>query len=210
MKKFLNNIRKVEKRLSLKKMAINSLLIFLGGVGLGFVSKWLDSRVFGVGFLDYLDLGNFFSDFAIWLLFALLISVYSASPKRASVNVFLFFAGMVASYHLYTVLFSGFNPRSYMMIWYGLTAVSPALAFVCWYAKSKSGYAIVIDSVIIFVMLAACFGIGMWYVDMKGVLYLITFVASMAAIFKDIKNISISFVIGLILAFLIRIPVISG
>ena len=210
MKKFLNSIRKVEKKLSLKKMAINSLLIFLGGVGLGFVSKWLDSRVFGVGFLNYLDLGNFFSDFAIWLLLALLISVYSASPKRASVNVFLFFAGMVASYHLYTVLFSNFNPQSYMMIWYGLTAVSPALAFVCWYAKSKSKYAIVIDSAIIFVMLAACFGIGMWYVDMKGILYLITFAASIVVIFKDIKNISISFVIGLILAFLIRIPVISG
>ena len=191
-------------------MAVYSPLILFGGVGLGFVSQWLDSQVFGVGFLDYLDLGNFFSDFAIWFLLALLISVYSASPKRASVNVFLFFVGMVASYHLHTVLFSGFNPQSYMMIWYGLTAVSPALAFVCWYAKSKSRYAIAIDSVIIFVMLAACFGIGMWYVDMKGILYLITFAASMAVIFKDIKNISISFVIGLILAFLIRIPIISG
>ena len=30
--------------------------------------------------------------------------------------------------------------QSYAMIWFGFTAVSPLLAFVCWYAKGKANW----------------------------------------------------------------------
>lgn len=210
MKEFLNNIRKQENNQRFKRKIINTLLIFLLGIILGFISKWLDSRDFDNAILNYLDLGNFFSNMAIWLFIALAISIYSKSPKRASVNVFLFFLGMIISYHLYTILFNGFNPRNYMMIWYGFTIVSPILAYISWYAKSNSKYSIVINSIIIFVMLVACFNIGMWYFDFKNILYTITFISSLYIIYKDIKIISISLIIGLILSFIIRIPFISG
>ena len=210
LKTFLDNIRKEENNYSLKRKIINTVLVFILGIILGFTSKWLDSRVFDNSFLDYLDLGNFFSNMAIWLLIALAISIYSKSPKRASINVFLFFLGMTISYHLHTIIFNGFNPKSYMMTWYGFTILSPLLSYIIWYAKSKSKYSIIINSVIMFVMSVACFNTGMWYFDMKGILYTITFIATVIVIYKDIKVVSISFIIGLLLSLMIRIPFISG
>ena len=54
-------------------------------------------------------------------------------------------------------------------------------------------------------MLVSCFNIGMWYFDIKGILYTITFIASLFVIYKDIKIISVSFIIGLLLSFIIRV-----
>lgn len=210
MKKFLNSIRKEEKQLSLKRKIINTILLLLLGIILGLISKWLDSRYFDIPLLDYLDLGNFFSNISIWLLIALFISVYSASPKRASINVFIFFLGMTISYHSYTIIFNGFNPKNYMLLWYGITLVSPILAYFVWYVKSNNKYTIILSSIIVFVMSKCCFSIGMWYFNTRGLLYTVTFLTSLYILHTNVKKTMISFIIGLLLSFIIYLPFLNG
>lgn len=139
----LKDIRIAETPISNNRKIINTLAVFLLGIILGTFSKYLDFRQSELPSVlmaidELLDLHNFLGRFAIWVLIAMFISIYSNSALRAGINVFMFFVGMVSSYYLYSNFIAGFFPRSYAMIWIGFTVVSPLLAFVCWYAGGKS------------------------------------------------------------------------
>ena len=211
MKSFLNKIREKDTSLSLKNKIINTFLILIAGIILGLISKYLDnlaidSTVWYHKIIETLDLNNFFSEMAIWIYLAITISIFSKTPLRASLNVFVFFLGMNISYHLYTIIFSGFNPLSYMMIWYTLTLVSPLLAYIVWYSNSTHILSTMLNAVLLYVMISLCFSIGMWYFDFKGILYFITFLATLLTVYTKPKQLTISLIIGLILSFLIRVP----
>ena len=66
----------------MKNKIFNSIIIFIIGLILGIVSKLFDI---------YTEiLGNVFSEFAVWILFGNLISIYSDNKKKAMINVFYF------------------------------------------------------------------------------------------------------------------------
>ena len=202
----LQKIRR-SKRTPPARAVVFGALSLLFGAALGFFAKWLDdlaldSTIKWHRLIERLDLGNFFSELAVWLLLALVIAVFSRSAVQAAVRVFLFFAGMCAAYHLYTVAFSGFNPKDYMLLWYAITLVSPLLAAVCWYAKGKRAVSIALDCAIFAVFVLACFSVGWLYVTPRGGLYVLVFLCAIAVLYRSPKQLLISLPAGFILALL--------
>lgn len=204
MKRIFDKIRTPDKTINISKKIINTCLIFLLGIILGIFSKWLDNMaidnaIWWQNILGILDLRNVFSEFGIWFFIAITISVFSKTPLRASLNVFLFFVGMTTSYHLYTIYFSGFNPMRYMMIWYGITAITPILAFICWYAKGNNKISIMISSVILAAMLIESFSVGLWYFYFKSVIDTLLFLGTMIVLYIKPKNSFYSLLFAIIL-----------
>ena len=176
---------------------------------MGTFSKFLDFRQAELPSVlmaidEALDVHNFLGCFAIWVLIALCISIYSNSAIRASINVFAFFIGMVASYYLYSNYIAGFFPRSYAVIWFGFTAVSPLLAFVCWYAKGKSKLAFILSALILAVLFNMCFVYGCWYFNAKSVLEVIVFIIGLIVLRRDtLRSSALMGTISIVLAVLL-------
>lgn len=190
MNLFLNDIRCAENPISGNRKIIYTIAVFFLGIALGTFSKFLDFRQAQLpGVLmaidEALDIHNSLGRFAIWALIALCISVYSNSAIRASVNVFVFFLGMVTSYYLYSNYVAGFFPRSYAMIWFGFTMISPFLAFICWYAKGKSKSAWMLSALILAVLFNMTFVYGWGYFEARSILELAVFMIGVAVLRRD-------------------------
>ena len=209
MIEILTKIREQDKTLVFSKKVINTFIVLVFGIVLGIFSKWLDNTPLNDSImwkrflLGYLDLGNVFSMIGIWLLIALCISIYSATPLRASINVFIFFLGMNISYHIYTIIFAGFNPMNYMMIWYFLTLFSPILTFICWYSKGAGIIPVIINTCIIAIMILCCFGIGMWYFDFTSIINTIIFIITLIILYNTPQKSIITLIGGLVIAFVV-------
>ena len=177
MNKFLNKIRSIENEIPITRKIINTILILCFGIVLGTFAKFLDTTASNTlpFIFEYLDISNFLGRFAIWLLIALYIAIYSHSSIRASLNVLVFFIGMVSSYYLYSYFVVGFFPKNYAMIWLGFTAISPLLAFVCWYAKGKSKISFILSVIIIAILFNFTFIYGWIYFDVYSILEVIVF-----------------------------------
>lgn len=194
MIEFLNSIRSVEEGISISRKIINTIFILLLGLALGTFSKYLDYRQADLkGLLMYIDeavdLHNFLGEFSIWALLALCISIYSNSPARASLNVFIFFLAMVTSYYLYSTYIAGFFPKTYAMIWIGFTLLSPIVAFISWYSKGMGRWSFIIASLILGVLFIMTFFFGQWYIDLKSVLDLPVFIIGLIVLRRDsLKN----------------------
>lgn len=210
LKKYLSKTRTSNIKVKNKTKIINTILIFILEIALGIFSKWLnnlsiDNTIWWQNIIDILDLKNVFSLFGIWIFIAVAISVFSSTPKRASLNVFLFFIGLTVSYHLYTILFSGINPASYMMIWYAITLLSPLLAYVCWYAIGDGKLPLIVNILILSAMSLSSFSIGVWYFDINSIIDLLLFTGTVLILYKIPKRTIYSLIFSLILSFVIRI-----
>ena len=211
MIKLLNDIRNAENSISNNSKIINTIVVLFLGIALGTFSKYLDFSQAELPCVlmaidEAFDIHNFLGRFAIWVLIALCISIYSNSAIRASVNVFAFFVGMVASYYLYSNYIAGFFPRSYAMIWFGFTAVSPLLAFVCWYARGKSKLAFILSALILAVLFNMCFLYGFGYFSARSVLEVIVFIIGFIVLKRNsLRSSALMGTISIVLAFLLNI-----
>lgn len=206
MMSILNQIRGKEEPKAFRMRFVDSILILLLGIGLGIFSKFLDCTPSNElpAFLESLDVRNFLGRLAFWVVLGVWISVRSNSAVRASVNVFLFFFGMVASYYLYSWFIAGFFPRNYAMIWVGFTALSPLLAFMCWHARGEGTLPFVLSVFLLGVLYWCSFSGGWFYIRPRSNLELLTFLCGVMVLRRStLKESVLLTVLGVALGFLL-------
>lgn len=195
----------------LGRMVFHTTVICLLGIALGVFSKYLDYQqgylpTFLMALDKAFDLHNFFGRFSIWIAIAVCISIYSNSAIRAAINVFIFFAGMISSYYWYSKFVAGFLPISYAMIWAGFTAISPLLAYICWYAKGTSHISLVLSSLICAVFFNMTFTYGWGYFDIGSILEVVVCICTLVILKRrTIKETMIMIVLGVIAAPIINL-----
>lgn len=103
--------------------------MFIIGLLLGVVSRLLD--------IYTQNLGNVFSQMAVWILFGVLISIYSGTKKEAMLNILPFCIGMLITYYAAAVLTHGVYSTNIIVGWTIFALCSPIMAFFTWMTKEK-------------------------------------------------------------------------
>lgn len=121
----------------MKKYILNPISMFIIGLVLGVVSRLLD--------IYTQNLGNVFSQMAIWILFGVLISVYSKTKKEAMLNIFPFCIGMLITYYFVAAISKGVYSSSFIIGWTIFAFCSPIMAYFTWMTKEKGIFAKIIS-----------------------------------------------------------------
>lgn len=81
---------------------------------------------------------NVFSQLTVWVLVCTAIAVLSESPRHASLNVFLFCAGMLSAYYLAAEALGASYSLAFAMGWLALSLLSPLFARLVWAARAPA------------------------------------------------------------------------
>ena len=117
--------------------------MFCIGLILGVISRLLD--------IYTQNLGEIFSQMAIWILLGTLISIYSKTNKSAMINVFPFCMGMLITYYAVAIITKGVYSNMFIMGWSIFAFCSPIFAYFTWMTKEKGIFPIIISIGIILV-----------------------------------------------------------
>lgn len=127
----------------MKKKILNPISMFFIGLILGTVSRLFD--------IYTQNLGNIFSQMAIWILFGVLISIYSSSQKRAMINILPFCIGMLITYYFVAFVTNGVYSTVFIIGWTAFALLSPIMAYFTWMTKEKGVFPKIIGVGIILV-----------------------------------------------------------
>lgn len=119
-----------------KHNALNPLAMLCFGLLLGFISRILD--------IYTTNLGEIFSQMAIWVLLGTLISIYSKTAKKAMINVLTFCMGMLLTYYLAAAISHGVYSGSFIIGWTVFALCSPVMAYFAWLTKEKGVFPIIV------------------------------------------------------------------
>lgn len=129
----------------LRKVILNPISMFFIGLILGVVSRLLD--------IYTENLGEIFSQMAIWILFGVLISIYSNSKKQAMINILPFCIGMLITYYFVAFVTKGVYSTTFIIGWTVFALFSPIMAYFTWMTKEKGTFPKIISIGIILVSL---------------------------------------------------------
>lgn len=108
---------------------LNPITMLAAGLLLGAGSRLLD--------IYTQNLGNIFSQMAIWILLGTLISIYSETKKRAMLNILPFCLGMLFTYYLTAAITHGVYSKSFIIGWTLFALCSPIMAYFAWMTKER-------------------------------------------------------------------------
>ena len=113
----------------MKKYVLNPISLFFIGLVLGVISRLLD--------IYTQNLGNMFSQMATWILFGVLISIYSKTKKKAMQNILPFCIGMLITYYFVAFISKDVYSSIFIIGWTIFAFCSPILAYFTWITKEK-------------------------------------------------------------------------
>ena len=99
------------------------------GLAIGVVARLLD--------IFTTNLGEIFSQMAVWILMGTLISIHSRTAKQAMVNVLAFCLGMLLTYYFVAALSHGIYSREFIIGWTVFALCSPVMAYFAWLTKKQ-------------------------------------------------------------------------
>jgi hypothetical protein len=193
--------------MTVKKMMPDYMKCVLIGALLGTISKYLDTvAVDGSWLADVFHYcSHILSRLGIWVLIAAMIAAYSKTIIRAALNTFVFFAGVLISYYLYSAYLFGFFPTKYFMLWGSIALLSPFLGSIVWLAKNHSRLAYILPALPMGLMLSLSLAIGAFYLDINYIDELIMYAVLCVIFYKEPKQMAVSIVFSFVLALLIEI-----
>ncbi len=125
------------------KKVLNPVGMFVIGLLLGIISRLFD--------IYFQNLGNMFSQMSIWILFGVIISIYSSSKKQAMLNILPFCLGMLITYYFVAFITKGVYSTSYIIGWTIFALLSPIFAYFTWLSKEKGIFSKIISVGIVMV-----------------------------------------------------------
>lgn len=162
-----------------KQGALWLCFCLLFGLALGIISKFLDTISSNGSAIA--AIAHFFADLftrlGVWVFLAVVIAAYSRTWYLAAAGVFLFFAGMLVSYYLYSMWLFGFFPTKYFLIWSVPALASPALAVIAFWGRHHETCSLLLPSLPMGLMLYLSVSVGLYYVDIRHVEELFLLVA---------------------------------
>lgn len=113
----------------MRKIILTPPAMFASGLLLGAAARLLD--------IYTTNLGNVFSQMAIWILLGVLISIYSRSKKAAMLNVLPFCIGMLITYYFTAFVMNYVYGSVFIIGWTIFALFSPLFAYFAWMTKEK-------------------------------------------------------------------------
>ena len=114
---------------NVRKRLLDPLAMVIIGLCAGVLSRLLD--------IYTQNLGEIFSQMAVWILFGTLISIYSNTPKKAAENILTFCLGMLIAYYAAAALSHGVYGTAFIIGWTVFALCAPVMAYVTWMTKQK-------------------------------------------------------------------------
>lgn len=125
----------------MKNKILNPLSMLVIGILLGIMSRLFDM---------YTNvLCDVFSEFAIWVLFGTLISIYSKSRVDAMKNILPFCIGILISYYTVAVITHGVYNTSFIIGWTIFALFSPLFAYLTYMTKENNKFSKIIGILIV-------------------------------------------------------------